>query len=50
MRRWIGYRQSTSLVGMTVYTRGNYGSFGLVWTFNFRTYLHAGALVFGRAQ
>jgi len=28
----------------------DYGSFGLVWTLNLWAYLHAGALVFGRAQ
>src|ERR1022692_1619665 len=33
-------------VGACISERGNYGSFGLVWTFNFRTYLPAGALVF----
>jgi len=28
----------------------NYGIVGLVWTLNLRSYLHAGAFVFGRAQ
>jgi hypothetical protein len=29
---------------------GDYGSFGLVWTLNFRAHFYAGALVFRRAQ